>query len=290
MVKIDSITERAHAKINLSLDVLGKRMDGYHDLRMIMQEIELFDTVTVEGIQRGIKIWCNDPKIPVGTSNTVYKAVKLLMDECKIQKGVKISIEKNIPVSAGLGGGSSDAAAAIRSVVRLFNLPKDEELYYKIALKTGADVPFFIKGGISLAEGIGERLSGLPSIEQMIILLVNPGFPVPTAWVYRNLDLASSMDHPDTDLLVDALRCNNISILAKNMKNVLEAVTIKEYSIIQKIKDQMLENGALGSMMSGSGPTVFGIYNSLELAQNALNKISKPGYKCYLTRTIGKER
>jgi len=287
---VRSITEKAYAKINLSLDVLEKRTDGFHNLRMIMQEIDLYDTVTVEVIPKGIKICCNNPCIPVDESNTVYKAVKLLMDECKISKGVKVSIEKRIPISAGLGGGSSDAAAAIKSVARLFDLPKDEDMFLKIAKKTGADVPFFLQGGISLAEGIGEKLSKLPSMEQMTILLVNPSVRVSTAWVYKNLDLALPMEHPDTDLLVSAIKCNNVSILANNMKNVLETVTIKKHRVIRKIKNQMLEYSALGSMMSGSGPTVFGIFKSLDQAQKALNKINRPYYKCYLTKTIGKER
>ncbi|HHV58833.1 MAG TPA: 4-(cytidine 5'-diphospho)-2-C-methyl-D-erythritol kinase [Clostridiaceae bacterium] len=283
------ITAKAHAKINLSLDVLGKREDGYHELRMIMQEVELHDIITVEIISKGIEICCNNPKIPTDEANTAYRAAKLLLDEYKIQKGVKISIEKRIPAAAGLGGGSSDAAAVLKSMNQLFNLGLGEVSLQDLSVKVGADVPFFVDGYTQLAEGIGEKLAKVASMKPLDILLVNPGIEVSTAWVYRNLNLNAVTERPDTELLINAVMQNDIERLARNMKNVLETVTEKKYGIISEIKRQLKENGALGSLMSGSGPTVFGIFRDASLMENARSKFKSYGYETILTRTKVRE-
>jgi len=280
----------AHAKINLSLDVLGKREDGYHELRMIMQTIDLHDKVLLETTgEAGIALECDSRWVPLDGRNTVWKAAELLMEHCGIKKGVKINIKKRIPVAAGLAGGSADAAAVLRGLNKLFSAGLDQRGLKELGRQVGADVPYCIEGGTMLAEGIGELLTPLRDFSGVDIVLVKPNIGVSTAWVYGNLKMAEIMqqDRPDTELLISALSTGNLSMLAAHMKNVLELVTISKHGIVQKAKDCLLKAGALGSMMSGSGPTVFGIFSNADAAVRAYDSLSKDRrWQCFRTKTV----
>lgn len=258
-IKID-----AHAKINLSLDVLKRREDGYHELEMIMQQLALKDVVTIEERDAGFTIDSNSREIPLDNSNLVYKAYNIIAEKFNIKKGINIYIEKNIPVAGGLAGGSTDAAAVLKGLNNLWELNLSQEQLMDIGLRIGADVPYCIMGGTALAEGIGERLTKLNSFSDRHILIANPGFNISTAYVYNNLKLDKITDRPQTKALLRHIENGDTKLLAKEMKNVLETVTIKENPILNKIKEQMLVYGALGSLMSGSGPTIFGIFDAPE--------------------------
>ncbi|HOM02656.1 MAG TPA: 4-(cytidine 5'-diphospho)-2-C-methyl-D-erythritol kinase [Acetivibrio sp.] len=281
-----SISLNAHAKINLSLDVIGKRQDGYHEVRMIMQTIALHDEVIVESKDAGIEVECDKPWVPGGSDNIAYKAANLMMERYKIESGVGIKILKRIPVAAGLAGGSADAAAVIKGMNELFSLNLDEAELMGIGKQVGADVPFCIKGGTMLSEGIGEKLTQIPSFQGVDIVLVKPKVGVSTAWVYNNLKLDKISSRPDTDLLIKAISDRNIVCLAQNMKNVLETVTIEKYEVINDIKNELLRLGALGSMMSGSGPSVFGIFEDGKKAHLAYERLNDGKWECFMTQTL----
>ncbi|WP_352420300.1 4-(cytidine 5'-diphospho)-2-C-methyl-D-erythritol kinase [Proteiniborus sp.] len=255
------ITIDAHAKINLSLDVLKKREDGYHDLEMIMQQLALKDVITIEEKNSGFTIDSNSKSVPLDSSNLVYKAYKSLSEKFNINKGIHIQIEKNIPIAGGLAGGSTDAAAVLKGLNTLWQLNLSEGSLMDIGLKIGADVPYCIIGGTALARGIGEKLTRLNRFSDRLVLIANPGFNISTAYVYNNLKLDKISDRPQTTTLLKHIENGDTELVAKGMKNVLETVTINENPILNKIKEQMLMHGALGSLMSGSGPTIFGIFN-----------------------------
>jgi len=283
---MDQITVKARAKINLSLDVLKKREDGYHEIRMIMQLIELHDIISIKAIPRGIQVITNKPWLPGDRRNIAYRAAEFLISRYGIDSGVRISIKKNIPVSAGLAGGSADAAAVLKGINELFNLHLSEEEMLKAGTSLGADVPYCIKGGTVLAEGIGERLTELERLRTLNLVLVKPRVSVSTKWVYENLDLAEIKDRPDIDGIAEAIGRDDIDFLCSNMKNVLETVTARKYGVIGEIKRLLIELGAKGSMMSGSGPTVFGIFLDKQSAQNAFNFLKSKNWSCYLTQTF----
>lgn len=280
------ISLEAHAKINLSLDVLGKRDDGYHTLQMIMQAIQLHDTISVYEIPAGVEIICEAPFVPNNSSNIAYKAAELLLQQYGIKSGVKIEIVKKIPVAAGLAGGSTDAAAVLKGINSMFSLGIEKADLKQLGKTIGADVPYCIMGGTALAEGIGEKLTALASPGNIPLLLVKPRIGVSTAWVYKNFDLERVKERPDTRLLITAVEAGDLRTLAGNMKNVLESVTRQKYPVIEKIKNELIKLGALGSMMSGSGPTVFGIFEDVEKAQYAFNKLKNSKYECILTQTV----
>ncbi|SCG81771.1 4-diphosphocytidyl-2-C-methyl-D-erythritolkinase [Proteiniborus sp. DW1] len=258
----------AHAKINLSLDVLKRREDGYHELEMIMQQIALKDVITIEERDAGFTIASNSKEIPLDQSNLVYKAYNVMAKKFNINKGIHIYIEKNIPVAGGLAGGSTDAAAVLKGLNTLWKLNLREDQLMDIGLKIGADVPYCIMGGTALAKGIGEKLTRLKSFSDRLILIANPGLNISTADVYNNLKLEKITDRPHTENMLKYIEKGDTELVAKEMKNVLEGVTIKENPILNKIKEQMISHGALGSLMSGSGPTIFGIFSdSTDLAK-----------------------
>ena len=280
----------AHAKINLSLDVLGKRKDGYHDLRMIMQTVGLHDTVQLEAVRGGISLVCNSRWVPQDGTNVAWKAAELLIDKHRIKSGVRIKIIKRIPVAAGLAGGSTDAAAVLRGMNRLFSMGLEDEELRILGKQAGTDIPYCISGGTRLAEGIGEKLTVLPDFSDVDIVLVKPKIGVSTALVYGNLNISeiSAMDRPDTNLLGQAFVQRDIKTIAENMKNVLEKVTIPKYGIVQEAKDRLLEVGALGSMMSGSGPAVFGIFPDSTAAACAYGILATDRrWQCFCTKTTG---
>lgn len=267
---MEEIKLKARAKINLGLDVVRKREDGYHEVRMIMQTINLYDKITLK-LQKdeGIRVKTNLSYLPVNEDNLVYKAAKLLMDEFQIRQGVFIELNKYIPVAAGMAGGSSDAAAVMVGVNRLFGLGLTKKELMVRAVKIGADVPYCVMRGTALAEGIGEKLTPLPAMPKCHILIAKPRVYVSTKFVYGNLRANELKCHPDIDGQIEALKDGDIKRLAALMGNVLETVTIPEYPVIDAIKKTMLENGALNAMMSGSGPTVFGLFEKEEAARNA---------------------
>ena len=267
---------KAMAKINLGLDVLRKREDGYHDLRMIMQTIYLYDRIELtETAEPGIQVQTNLSFLPVNEDNLVYKAAKLLMDEFEIRQGVKIVLYKYIPVAAGLAGGSSDAAAVLVGLNRMFQLDLTQEELMARGVKIGADVPYCIMRGTALAEGIGEKLTRLPDAPDCHVLIAKPPVHVSTQFVYGNLRAAELTYHPDIDGQVQAIHDGDFYGMAKHMGNVLETVTIPAHPVIQEIKDVMMREGAVNAMMSGSGPTVFGLFDDPEKAQAAYELLNR---------------
>lgn len=267
---------KAYGKINLGLDVLRRREDGYHDVRMIMQTVGIFDRIDlIWKPEPGIQVETNLYYLPNNENNLVYKAAKLLMDEFHIKDGVTIRLKKFIPVAAGMAGGSSDAAAVLFGVNKMFNLGLTMQELMKRGVKIGADVPYCVMRGTALSEGIGEVLTPLPPVPQCQVLIAKPGISVSTKFVYENLNANSLRpeQHPDIDGIISSIREKDIYGIAGRLGNVLETVTVKEYPVIQAIKDKMMEYGAVGSLMSGSGPTVFGLFTSPRAAENAYEEL-----------------
>ena len=278
---------KSYAKINLSLDVIGKREDGYHLLKMIMQSIDLSDDVKIEKSLDGITITCDKEYVPTDSRNLAYKAAQLFLDRFEIKSnGVYIDIVKNIPVAAGLAGGSSNAAAVLIGMRNMY-MPtvKDEELM-KIGLEIGADVPYFICGGTALCEGVGEIITPLKSFSNHIVVLVKPAFGISTKEVYEKLEISKIYRHPDMRAILNGIRDESIKNVCRNMKNILENVTLKKHPLIRKIKMQMLEEGACGALMSGSGPTVFAFFKHQEQAQKCFEKMKLKYKEVFLTKTI----
>lgn len=256
---------RALAKINLGLDILGKREDGYHEVRMIMQTIQMYDVLEIKKKKApGISLSVNYPYIPCDKRNLVYKAAKLLMDEFQVKGGVTIRLEKFIPVSAGMAGGSSDAAATLVGINCLFKLGLSERELMDRAVKIGADVPYCIMRGTALAEGIGEKLTGITQVPECFVLIGKPGINVSTRAAYESLNLSGIQNHPDIDGMIQDIQNGDLQGMTAKMGNVFEPGIIGQYPVIQEIKDLMESHGALKAMMSGSGPTVFGIFDSQE--------------------------
>ena len=277
---------KAYAKVNIGLDVLRRREDGYHDVKMVMQTVNLFDELTIEDTSsKGIIITANDDGIPTNEDNLIYKAAKLLLDEFNVDKGVKIDLVKNIPVAAGMAGGSTDAAATMVAINDLFSLGLSKEDLMKRGVKIGADVPYCIMRGTALSEGIGEVLSPIEGMPQCHVLIAKPEINVSTKFVYENLHANELTWHPDIDGLVSFIKKSDLNGIASKMENVLETVTVKEYPIIEDIKTYMKENGALNSIMSGSGPTVFGLFDDKDIAEKAYDGLVKKNItrQVYLT-------
>ncbi len=267
---------KASAKINLGLDVVRRREDGYHEVKMIMQTISLYDKITIEKTnKKGITLSTDKSFLPVDESNLAYKAAKLLMDEFDVSDGVHIDMKKHIPIAAGMAGGSADAAAVLFGINKMFRLGLSTEELKLRGVKIGADVPYCIMRGTALSEGIGEILTPLPSPVPCKVLVLKPPINVSTKYVYENLHANELKYHPDIDGMVEAIKNKDLDSMISKMGNVLETVTTKEYPIIEEIKSMMLENGALGSLMSGSGPTVFGLFNDEEKAKAAYLKLKE---------------
>lgn len=272
------ITERAYAKINLSLDVTGKRPDGYHEVRMIMQTVDIYDTLTLERTEEGICIDVGGSDLPADSDNLIYKAAKAVADKCGIKEGIKISLDKNIPIAAGMAGGSSDAAATLRGVNRLFDCGLSNEELREMGVKIGADVPYCVEGGTVLAEGIGEKLTQLSPLPEYILAVAKPEKGVSTGNVYKALDeIFDSISHPDVDAMLSAMKtCPGMGFL-KYLGNVLEYVTephCPEIGMIKKIFD---DGGSVGTLMTGSGPTVYAFFENREAAAAAIESVRKAG-------------
>lgn len=280
---MDSIWINAPAKINIGLDVLRRREDGYHEVRMIMQSIRLYDRLTLtKTTEPGIQLTTNLSFLPVNKDNLVYRSAQLLMDEFNIEGGLSIHLEKRIPVAAGMAGGSTDAASCMLAMNDLYHLGLGKHQLMKRGVTLGADIPYCVLKGTALSEGIGEKLSTIPRTPDCFVLIAKPGIHVSTRWVYSNLVLDDEMPHPDIDKMLQAMKKKDLPGLASNLGNILETVTIPAHPEIAEIKKCMLENGALGSLMSGSGPTVFGLYDDLEKAKAAKEKCRELPFKCFV--------
>ncbi len=282
---------KAYGKINLGLDVLRQREDGYHQVRMIMQTVGIFDRIGLKREEEpGIRVETNLFYLPTNENNLVYRAADMLMKEFHITEGISIHLRKFIPVSAGMAGGSSDAAAVLFGINKMFRLGLSINQLMERGVKIGADVPYCILRGTALSEGIGEILTPLPPVPQCHVLIAKPGISVSTRFVYTNLHAneLKPEQHPDIDGILDGIRKQDIRQIAGKLGNVLETVTIKEYPIIRTIKEKMMEYGAIGSLMSGSGPTVFGLFPDLKTAEKAYDHFrsepdSKLAKQLYLT-------
>lgn len=275
---MDKMELKALGKINLGLDVLGRRENGYHDVRMVMQTLYLYDQITIEKTEKpGIELSTNLFYLPVNENNLAYRAADLLMQEFGVEEGVKITLEKHIPVAAGMAGGSSNAAAVLYGINRMFSLGLSQEELMERGVKLGADVPYCIMRGTVLAEGIGEILTPLPAMPRCTVLVAKPPISVSTKLVYEKLDAHEIENHPDIDGVLEGLERQDLKKIASSMGNVLERVTVEEYPVIEEIKEMMKANGALNAMMSGSGPTVFGLYSDKRMAKEAAQKIKESG-------------
>ena len=287
------ISVKALAKINLGLDVVRRREDGYHEVRMIMQTIHLFDRLEISKNTSGqITMETNLAFLPTNENNLVYKAAKLLTDEFGIKDGVHVWLHKHIPVAAGMAGGSTDAAAVLYGMNRIFDLGLSKEELMERGVKIGADVPYCVMRGTALAEGIGEKLTKLPPMVKCPVLIAKPQINVSTKFVYENLKLDADTEHPDIDRLVADIREKNLTKIAADMGNVLETVTISAYPVIADIKENMLQNGAVNAMMSGSGPTVFGLFEKEADAVQAYEAMKRSGLakQIYLTSIYNNAR
>ena len=268
---MDKLNYKARAKINLGLDVCRRLENGYHEVKMVMQTVDIYDELEFK--KR------NDPDIILSVNsrdylgdlenNLIFKAAKLMKEWYNISQGIEIRLKKNIPVAAGMAGGSTDAAATMLAINEMFELGLSKEELMERAVTLGADIPFCILGGTALAQGIGEKLISLPAPPKASLLVVKPPIMVPTKWVYENLHLDELEKHPDIDGMIDALKEGNLRGITERMENVMESVTEQAYPIITDIKKMMLGNGALNAVMSGSGPSIFGVFLDEETANTA---------------------
>ena len=261
---------QAFAKINLGLDVLGKREDGYHEVRMIMQTIRMYDQLDMRKSEEpGIHLTTNKKYIPVDENNLVWRAAKLMMDTCGIMEGVSIHLHKVIPVAAGMAGGSSDAAATLVGMNRLFHCGLSKEKLMELGVQIGADVPYCVLRGTALAEGIGEKLTRITQVPDCFVLIGKPGINVSTKAAYESLQLDKISSHPDIDGMIGDIERGDLLAMTQKMGNVFEPGIIEKYPVIGEIKALMESHGALKAMMSGSGPTVFGIFDDREKMEAA---------------------
>ncbi len=273
----------AYAKINLTLDILGKRPDGYHDMRMIMQSVALYDKLTVEKTESGIHLDSDLRFLPKNGKNLAQRAAELFFSELKISAGASICLRKSIPVSAGLAGGSTDAAAVFKALDMLYETHLTQNELCTLGKKLGADIPFCLTGGTALVEGIGEKITPLSPIPHCHIVLCKPHFGVSTAYVFSKINCSKLKEHPDTKGIINAIDTGDLSALAHRLYNVMETVTAEEHCEIAEIKTMLLDNGAIGCAMSGSGPTVFGIFDNLDNARKAKESLNKSYSEVYIT-------
>ncbi len=274
---MDEISVKAYGKVNLCLDVLGVLPNGYHEVSMIMQTVDLYDVVTVKkASEPGIRVTCDKGDVPEGPENLAYRAADALLWEAGIEPALDIHIQKNIPVAAGMAGGSTDCAAVLDAVNILFDLKRSKKALQRIGVKLGADVPYCLMGGTALSEGIGEILSPLPEPPKCVVLLAKPDLHISTKYVYDHLDL-SVVTHPPVKAMVEDLEKGDLQGLCSHMGNVLESVTGPEHPEVGRIEEIMKTEGALQAVMSGSGPTVFGIFDTKEKAEKAKENILNAG-------------
>lgn len=275
---MEKISINAMAKINLGLDVLRRRENGYHDVKMVMQTVNIYDTLEFVKLQESkIVVKTDTMELPTDENNLIYKATKLLFEKCGVTQGVEITLTKRIPIAAGMAGGSTDAAAALVGINKLFELNLSMDELKEIGVKIGADVPYCIEGGTALSEGIGEILTKLPDAPDCFVVVAKPEISVSTKYVYENLHANELKYHPDIDGMVEAIQKKDLDGACKRMENVLETVTETKYPIISELKKMLKDAGAENSLMSGSGPTVFAIFKEEETANKALEIVKNSG-------------
>jgi len=277
---------QARGKINLALDIVGKYDNGYHAVDMIMQKINLHDTLICEKNDKEIIIHCDRNDVPINEDNLIVKGIQGVKDYLNVDYGIEITLEKNIPVSAGLGGGSSDAASAIKAYNSLYKLGLTTEEMQKIGLSVGADVPFFFEGDCCRATGIGEKLRPIKGLDTGWIVLCKPNISVSTKEVYQALNYPLILSRPDVDAMERALENKDLAKVSKYLGNVLEQVTLERYSSVREIKEKLIQSEALGVLMSGSGPTVFGIFKDYDSGNKVYKKLSNIYSETYLTRSF----
>lgn len=271
---MDKTTQRAYAKINIGLDVLRRRTDGYHEVKMIMQTVDIYDELVLEKREQpGIELCTDNSELPIDGDNLIYRAAALLFQEKKITEGVSIKLTKRIPIAAGMAGGSADAAAALRGLNELFDMGYSLPELQALGVRLGADIPYCLAGGTMLSEGIGEILTPLPAPPAAYLVIAKPDINVSTAFVYGNLHADRLTRHPDIDGMIDALQKGDLHGITDKLGNVLETVTVKEYPVIEEIKELLRKQGAENALMSGSGPTVFGLFDDDELAEQAYSEL-----------------
>lgn len=283
------IKRDAYAKINLGLDVTGRRDDGYHLVRMIMQNVNIFDTLTFEDTDDGkISLFSESGRVPLDETNLICRAARLLRDEFGVSKGVSVTLEKRIPVAAGMAGGSTDAAAAFLALNELWNLGLSRDELCKRGVMLGADIPYCIVGGTALSEGIGEVLTPIPDMPKCHLVVAKPDIDVSTAWAYRELDSRDIDDHPDIDGIKKAIEDGDLERMCSLIDNVLERVTRSGYDVIPELEKILEEAGAIRAFMTGSGPTVYAVYKDLEAARWGYRAVSESGLapEVFLTEPI----
>ena len=280
---------RAYAKINVSLDITGRRENGYHDIKTIMQSVSLFDDITVENVKKGINISSDCPFLATDKRNTVYKAAELFFEKSGISDGVDIIINKRIPMGAGLGGGSADAATVLKTLNGMYNFPLSDDEILETALLCGADVPFCVLGGTYLAEGLGEVLTKLPPFPDCFIVIAKPDMSINTKAAYKAYDKLSVTEHPLTDEIISCIKNKDLNGISVRVFNVLEEAAKGRYKELNRFKGIMLESGALGSAMTGSGSAVFGIFNNRSCAYNAKKRFLKRGVSSFVTQPVGRK-
>ena len=274
LMMMEQISQKAYAKINIGLDVLRRRNDGYHEVKMIMQTVDICDDLLFEKTkQPGIVLKTDHEELPTGGDNLICMAAALLFQEKGITEGVKITLTKRIPIAAGMAGGSSDAAATMRGLNELFRMGYSMQELQELGVRLGADIPYCLVGGTMLSEGIGEILTPLPAPPECFLVVAKPDINVSTGFVYGNLHADMLTDHPDIDGMINALNIGELKGITDRMGNVLETVTIKEYPIIEELKELLRNKGAENALMSGSGPTVFGIFTNHETAEAAAEAV-----------------
>lgn len=283
---MESLKIIARGKINLSLDIVGKYDNGYHAVDMVMQKINLHDTLLCKKKEHDIILHCDHIDVPLDDSNLIIKGIQKVRDYLGIDYGIEIILEKNIPIGAGLGGGSSDAASAIKAYNSLYNLGLTKKEMQTIGKSVGADVPFFFEGDCCRAQGIGEKLRPIEGLDTGWIVLCKPNISVSTAEVYKALNYPLILSHPDVDAMENALKDKDLERIAKHLGNVLEQVTLERYSSVREIKEKMIQSNALGVLMSGSGPTVFGLFNDYDSGNKVYKKLSNIYSETYLTRSF----
>lgn len=284
---MEKIELKAYGKINLGLDVIRKRPDGYHDLDMIMQMVDVYDDIVITKNKTGkIEVKTDTAVLSNGKDNLAYMAAKMLMDEFKIKDGVNIYINKRIPIAGGMAGGSSDCATTLMGINQLFELGLSKEELMERGVKLGADVPYCVLGGTAIARGIGEVLTPLPASADCHVIIAKPPVSVSTAYVYGHIKPLEITKRPDIEAMAQSIKDGDLKKMASLIYNVMEDVTVGEYPIISEIKQVMLDNGALNSIMSGSGPTVFGLFDDKEKAQQCVKTLEEKGLtqQLYLTK------
>ena len=275
---------RTSAKVNLALEVLGKRGDGYHEIATVLQAVDLFDRLTVDPDET-LSLHTDDPELPTDDGNLVMRAARLLQKAAGVDRGARLRLHKRIPVAAGLGGGSSDAAAALTGLNRLWGLRWPRPRLQELAVELGMDVPFFLGTGRAVARGRGEQLATLPGGGGYALVLVNPRAPLSTKEVYGRVPVGWHAEPTATERVIEALRRRNVGVLAAALTNNLERVVEPVLPVIGRMKAALLAAGALGAIMSGSGPTVFGLARSLDHARQIRSRISRAGWACWAVRT-----